>query len=200
MEGTVCFRDFEERDIDFVYKCKNTETLWEFTIGSYRKFSYEDVSKWVQGCMRCDPKYKFWAICKNDENRDIVGWCSVTNIDYSTKTALGLGVVIANPEYNDGFTLVESVLYVFHYVFETLGLNKLTVRFLPEHPVSRYCKCFMNYEKTMVNAVVKNGISHDVECYSISREVYFSIVAAGNSKIREIIRKVISNYKASPMA
>lgn len=195
MESAVCFRDFEERDIDFVYKCKNTETLWKYTLGSYRNFSYEDAAEWIQGCMRDDPTYKFWAICKNDKDRDIVGWCSVTNIDYTTKSALGLGFVIANPEYNDGFTLVESVHYVLHYVFETLGLNKMTVRFLPEHPVSRYCKCFMDYEKTMVNAVVRNGISHDVEFYSISKEVYFSTIAAGDSKVSNIIRKIINNYR-----
>ena len=27
-EYSICFRDFEERDIDFVLKCKNDDSLW----------------------------------------------------------------------------------------------------------------------------------------------------------------------------
>lgn len=28
MPPTVIFRDFEERDIDFIYHCKNDEKIW----------------------------------------------------------------------------------------------------------------------------------------------------------------------------
>ena len=50
-DGVVLFRNFEERDIDFIYKCKNDEKLNELTVGQFHKFTYEEAEKWVHGCM-----------------------------------------------------------------------------------------------------------------------------------------------------
>ena len=51
MERTVCFRDFEERDIDFIYKCKNDEKLNSMIVGPWHPFTYEEAAKWVHGLL-----------------------------------------------------------------------------------------------------------------------------------------------------
>ena len=62
MERTVCFRDFEERDIDFIYKCKNDEKLNSMIVGQSKAFSYEDAVQWVHGCIGSHDIFKFWAV------------------------------------------------------------------------------------------------------------------------------------------
>ena len=44
MEKTVCFRDFEVRDIDFIYKCKNDEKLNSMIVGQWHPFTYEEAA------------------------------------------------------------------------------------------------------------------------------------------------------------
>ena len=45
MDSTVLFRDFEDRDIDFIYHCKNDEKLNEMIVGQYHPFTYEEAVK-----------------------------------------------------------------------------------------------------------------------------------------------------------
>lgn len=189
----VCFRDFEERDIDFVYKCKNNEKLWEYTVGEFHEFSYEEAVEWVHACMHDDMSYKYWAICKNDENRDIVGWCSIAKIDFEKKNAEGHGIVIGDIEYNDGFTWIETLLFLLKYVFETLCFEKLSTLWLSDHPVSKNLACFIKQGSSEPIAIKKNGQSHNVEMVSFSKEDYYNNRDAGNFEVRKIIQRIV-NY------
>ena len=42
------FRDFEERDIDFIYHCKNDEKLNSMIVGQWYPFTYEEAVKWYK--------------------------------------------------------------------------------------------------------------------------------------------------------
>ena len=110
MERTVLFRDFEERDIDFVYQCKNDEKLNSMVVGQWHPFTREEAKQWVYGCMGVHDSYRFWAICTNDNEKRIVGWISLSNIDNETKRAHFHGIVIADPLYRD----VQPLLYSWH--------------------------------------------------------------------------------------
>ena len=81
MQPTVIFRDFEERDIDFIYKCKNDEKLNSLIVAQYHPFTYEEAVQWVHGCMGEHDTFKFWAIATNDDEKRIVGWVAVSHID-----------------------------------------------------------------------------------------------------------------------
>ena len=118
MERTVCFRDFEERDIDFIYKCKNDEKLNSMIVGQWHPFTHEEATKWVHGCMGEHETYKFWAIATNDEEKRIVGWVSISNIDKVNQSVCFHGIVIGDPMYRDGFAWIESYLFILEYVFE----------------------------------------------------------------------------------
>lgn len=196
MESAVCFRDFEERDIDFVYKCKNNEKLWEYTVGDFHRFSYEEAVEWVHGCMRDDPTYKFWAICKNDETRGIVGWCSVAFIDHTNKTAEAYGIVIGDSDYNDGITWIESVMYIFSYVFETLKFDRVTSSWYADHPVSKYLPGLAKFDYLKPNIEFKCGIPHNVISVSLSKDNYDSDKKAGMFEMRSVIKR-ISQYSKS---
>lgn len=144
------------------------------TGGEFHNYTYEEAAEWVHGCMRDDPTYKFWAICKNDETRDIVGWCSVSEIDYEKKSACGHGIVIGNPEYRDGFTWIEAALNSLNYVFNILEFDKIYTCFVANYYVSHLYLQFMKIDKVKKHARYKKGHYYDVIYVSMTRDEYFS--------------------------
>ena len=136
MEKTVVFRDFEDRDIDFIYKWKNDEELNKMTVGQFHPFTYKEAVKWVRGCMGEHETYKFWAVCKNDEEKEIIGWTSLAKIDKGNQSAFFYGIVIGNPQYRKGLPWIEIQQYVMEYAFMKLGIHRLEYSCLAEHPSS----------------------------------------------------------------
>ena len=112
MVNTITFRDFEEHDIDFVYKCKNDAKLNSMIVGDFHPFTYEEAEKWVHGCMGEHETFKFWAVCTKDKEQRIIGWVSLSNINKNESSAFFHGIVIADPDYRDGLAWIESYLFV----------------------------------------------------------------------------------------
>lgn len=192
MEPTVLFREFEERDIDFVYRCKNDEKLNSMIVGQWHPFTYEEAKKWVAGCMGEHETYRFWAICTNDEEKRIIGWVSLSNIDKKNQSAYFHGIVVGDREYNDGFAWIEAYLFIYEYVFETCGLNRLNGSAIVQHKLSNLIAEAM-YEKqegVFRQAVLKDGKFHDVAYCAILKDEYFSHKNAGEFEITRIIRRI----------
>jgi len=196
MADIVTFRKFEERDIDFIFKCKNDERLNSLTVGQYHPFTYEEAVQWVRNCMKGDRSdLKFWAISTNDEEKRIIGWISLSDINQINKSACFHGIVIADPKYNDGMTWIESHLFIYHYGFEVLGLNRIWGSCIREQKSSLYTGIAMlnEYEGVARQAVYKNGCFHDVIYTSLLREDYLRNKEAGEYEFSKIIRRI---YKA----
>lgn len=191
MEATVLFRDFEERDIDFVYQCKNDEKLNSLTVGQWHPFTYEEAEKWVHGCMGEHDTYKFWAICTNDDNKRIVGWAALSNIDIINKTANLHSLTIGDIKYRIGIPWIEAQIYCLSYAFEVLNINTLSECHFSDHPVSTVMSpvLFFNLDKIERNAVEKNGFFHDLEYYTLSRKVYEEHKAKGDYEFMAILTR-----------
>ena len=125
MEPTVLFRDFEERDIDFVCQCKNDEKLNSMIVGKWHPYTRDEAKKWVYGCMGEHDAYKFWAICTNDEEKRIVGWVGISEIDKFKKSAHFYSQVIGDPKYRSGLPWIEIQQFILNFVFEKLCLYVL---------------------------------------------------------------------------
>lgn len=196
MEKTVCFRDFEERDIDFIYKCKNDEKLNSMISGQWHPFTYEEAAKWVHGCMGEHETYKFWAIATNDEEKRIVGWCSLSDIDYSNKSVCYHGLVIADPCYNDGIAWIETNLFVFDYIFEILKLNRMYGTALLGHKTSNAAEFvfFQDREGIQREAIYKNGKYYDLVLSAMLRRDYLLHKDNGDYKITNLLKR-IRTYK-----
>lgn len=192
MEKTVLFRDFEERDIDFIYKCKNDSELNKLVVGQYHPFTYDEAATWVHGCMGEHETFKFWAVCTNDDEKRIVGWISVSRIDYVNKSACFHGIVIADPLYRDGFAWIDCYLFVFEYIFEVLKLNRLYGESLAGHRQSNAAGIIFYYthEGTKRQSVYKNNRYYDVYLGSVLSHEYFEHKRNGDYKIRSIIKRV----------
>lgn len=192
MEPTVSFREFEERDIDFIYKCKNDEKLNLMIVGQFRPFTYEEATQWVHGCMGEHETYKFWAICTNDEEKRIVGWAAIGKIDKINQSAETHSIVIADKEYNDGLAWLETVLFMFRFVFEELHFNRIYGISLMGHKMSNRIGplMFMQIEGVLRQAYFKDGIFYDLQYIGFLKDEYFAHKEAGDYEIMKLIRRL----------
>ena len=194
MINTVCFREFEERDIEFVFKCKNDEKLNSMTVGEYHPFTYEEAENWVHGCTGEHETYKFWAICTNDDEKRIIGWVSLSQIDKFNQSACYHGIVIADTAYRDGFAWIETYSFILQYVFETLKLNRLYGSSIVGHKQSNVASDLFLFkvEGIQREAVVKGGEFYDVRQTSILKREYFENKRNGEYSMRAILKRLKS--------
>ena len=192
MIHTVAFRDFEERDIDFVYTCKNDEKLNDMIVNQNRSFSYEDAVRWVHGCMGEHKDFRFWAVCTPDEEQRIVGWISLSKMDSINRSACFHGIVIGDEDYHDGFAWIESYLFIMDYVFEKLNYNRLYGSSIVGNKDSNSAGFVFLWTKEgiMRQAILRNNRYYDVKTSSILREEYLHYKAQGEYELKAILRRV----------
>lgn len=197
MEPTVIFRDFEERDIDFIYHCKNDEKLNSMIVGQYHPFTYEEATEWVHGCMGEHETYKFWAIATNDEEKRIVGWISLSCIDYQNKSACFHGLVIGDSSFKDGSAWIESYIYILNYFFVTMAFNRLYGTYLPNHIMTKSManSVFFCTEGIYRQSHVKNGIYYDEVFASLLASEYFEHLNKGDFDYNSILKRLIKELK-----
>lgn len=197
MDHRVIFRDFEERDVDFVFETKNNKDIFKLTVDAYRQFSYEEAVLWVKGCMKTDSNYRFWAICTNDSFQRIVGWCSLTNIDPINRCVYSNGMIIADHEYNDGLTLYETHRFLLKYVFEELKYNRVYATFLSENELLQRISSliFDSVEGVMKQAVYRNGTYHDITITAMLRNEYLDCLSKGKFELQNIQELFIDSSK-----
>ncbi len=195
MEGTVLFREFEERDIDFIYRCKNDDKLNEMIVGQYHPFTYEEAEKWVRGCMGEHETYKFWAVCTNDDEKRIVGWTSLSKIDKDNKSAFFYSIVIGDPKYRKGFAWIEIQQFVIDYAFRQLDLNRLEYSCLSEHHSSMSIGpvMFFQQEGLFRQAVYKNNRYYDVAYFGLLKDEYQQHYENGDYEFMSILERY-ANY------
>ena len=192
MEHSVIFRDFEERDVDFIYRCKNDEELSSMVVGQFHPFTYEEAADWVRGCMGEHETYKFWAICTNDEEQKIIGWTALSNIDRINQSVNTHSLVIGDRDYRDGFAWIETAIFLLEYSFEQLGLNRVYGESLLGHKISNFVESlmFMTREGVFRQAVYKNGRFYDISYAAILKDEYFAHKAAGDYELPAVIRRL----------
>lgn len=190
--NTVFFREFEERDIDAIFRWKNDEQLNSMIVGQWRPFTYDDAAKWVHGCMGEHETFKFWAICTNDEEKKIIGWTALSKIDKQNKSVYTHSIVIGDKNYQDGFAWIETVLFLFSYSFETLGMNRVYGESILGNKASNLIEplMFMTREGLFRQAVFQNGQFYDISYAAILKDEYFTHKAAGDYEIPAVIRRL----------
>lgn len=196
MDSAVLFRKFEERDIDFIYQCKNDEKLNSLIVGQYRPITYEEASQWVRNCMKGDrPDLRYWAMCSNDEERRIVGWTSLSEIDYDNKSAFFHGITVADPQYRNGLAWIEAQLFVPDYAFNELKINRLEFTCLTAHKISMSIgpTMFYTHEGTKRSAIYKDGRYYDLALFAILKDEYQKHLENGDYERDEVLLR-FANY------
>ena len=200
MKSTVLIRDFEERDIDFIHQCKNDAKLNEMIVGKYHPFSYEEAVRWVHGCMGEHENFKFWAVCTNDEEKRIIGWVSLSEIDIDNRSACHHGLVIGDASYRDGTGMFEAMLLSMEYAFEVLNIHRLYGSCFADHKISPYLLKSLGFinEGKRRDACYKNNRYYDILDFALLESDYYNYINDGTYKLPYLIKtfvKIIKNSK-----
>ena len=198
MEKTVYFRAFEEGDAPLIHQWKNDDNLNALTVGLNKKTCLAEDLEWLKSHMMHHPYSAYWAICAKDTDK-MIGWACLTNIHYINSSAETGAIVIGDSEYNDGFAWVETVLFLFEYAFERLGLNRVYGESLLGHRISNLVEdlMFMTREGVFRQAAFKNGRFYDISYAAILKDEYFAHKEAGDYEIPAVIRRLKKLRKES---
>ncbi len=197
--NTVIFRDFEEKDVDAIYRWKNDEKLNSMIVGQWHPFTYDEALQWVRGCIGEHETFKFWAICVNDEEKKIIGWTALSKIDKQNQSVYTHSIVIGDKNYQDGFAWIETVLFLLSYSFETLGMNRVYGESILGNNASNLMESlvFMKREGLFRQAVFQNGHFYDISYAAILKDEYFAHKEAGDYEMSSIICRLKKLRKES---
>lgn len=197
--ASIFMRAFEPEDVLLINKWRNDPEIQSMTGGIIRKVSSEMEKAWLHDKMMNNYNEIYWAICLNDETKRMIGYTSINKIDYINRTAEGGGTVIGEKECRDGISLIETVLILLEYVFNTLNLNRFEAKCLFEHktPQALLLSLKFKLEGFFRKAVYKNGDYHDMLYFAILREDYYNALIKGDLELRSIIKRInlIQNEK-----
>lgn len=191
-------RAFEEEDAKLIHQWKNDDELNMLTVGLNKKTCFDEDLEWVKSHMYHHPYSAYWAICSKETGK-MIGWACLTNIHYINSSAETGAIVIGDTEYNDGFAWVETVLFLFEYAFERLGLNRVYGESLLGHKISNLVEdlMFMTREGVFRQAAFKNGRFYDVSYAAILKDEYFAHKVAGDYEMSAVIRRLKKLRKVS---
>lgn len=194
----IFLRPFQEEDYVIINKWRNDYEIQKLTCGPIRSVPLEIEHQWVKAKMLDNNKDIYWSICAK-ENGKMIGYASLNKIDHLNKNAYAGGSVIGDPDYKDGYGVLETMKLIFDYAFLQLNLHRIYTDCLPDHyfaPHSLYALGFIK-EGTFKDAIYKNGKYHDVDNYALMRSDYDRLKEMGEYDINHIIKRCLKHIKES---
>lgn len=194
---SIFLRPFMYDDYVIINKWRNDREIQSMTGGPVRYVSLEIEKQWVLSKMQNNNSDLYWAICVNDETQRMIGYASLNNIDHLNKSADAGGTVIGEKEMRDGYSIFEVMSIILDYAFNQLNLHRIGASCLPNHymaPHSLYAMGFVK-EGTARDEIYKNGKYQDVDHYSLMREDYEKMCAAGEMTVKSMVKRCIAHIK-----
>lgn len=202
LKGSVIYlRLFEPADFEKTYEWHNDFDLMKSTCGPLRFVSREVEREWVLSKSTHNQNDIYLAIC-SIENDEMIGWYSISNIDFRNRKCHCSGVVIGDKRYRDGMAYEEAGELAFMYAINELNMNRITGACLYEQILSRaeMEASFWKLEGIERQAIFKNGRYHDICHYAILREEFFEHLHSGDYdnkilRIGKIIKRLRNEIK-----
>ena len=181
--NTIYLRLFEPNDYEKTYIWHNDFDIQKSTCGHLRFVSKEIEKEWVQFKATHNQNDIYLALCLV-ENDEMIGWYSISNIDFLHRKCHCSGVIIGDKRYRDGVAYREAGDLAFQYIINELNMNRISGSCLKEHILSRADMeaSFWKLEGIERQAIFKNGSYHDICHYAILREEYFNHLHNGDYK------------------
>ncbi len=204
LKGDIIYlRLFEPEDYHKTYLWHNDFDIQKSTCGPIRFVSQEIEKSWVLAKSSHNQIDLYLAIC-TIENDEMIGWYSITNIDYLNRKCHCSGVVIGDKRYRDGTAYQEAGSLAFQYIINELNMNRVTGSCLREHVLSRaeMEASYWKLEGIERQAIYKNGKYHDICHYAILRDEYFDHLNKGEYankvlRLAQIAKRIRKELKES---
>ncbi len=168
----LCLRRLWRTDLEDVFAYSSDPEVPKYLLWSPHR-NLTDTKHYLA---EVDRKYKRgefydWGI---EYGGHIIGTVGFSRLSVRDSTG-ELGYVIHSKHWRQGIA-TEAVKRVIKYGFETLGLNRIEARFLPENTGSRRVaeSCGLTVEGTLREAICIKGRYADISIAAITADEYFS--------------------------
>lgn len=177
MKCSVFLRPFIMEDLEKINKWRNDEEIQKLTCGRFRLVSHEIEKKWLIDKMSNNATQEYFAICLNDESKEMIGYTCIKDIDIYNRKCHLAGIVI-DKEYQDGTYMIDTHLLIFHYIFIHLGMNRIEGNCLESHITSRVMIESFGFELEgiQIDSIYKHHKFHNVCSYALRYEIYSNLL------------------------
>jgi len=177
----VYLRALEPEDYLKTYEWRQDDDI-QNSLGGNRYFvSKEREKQWAHFRSVDESKGIYLAICLK-ENNEMIGYCSIINIDLrNLKAELGGTIIGDSSNRGKGYGKEAQILMLRH-CFEELPLHKVYGYSLAEHKVTEEMMISLGFhiDGTLRDEVYKNGNFKSYTIYSILRNEYEAIYLSDN--------------------
>jgi [ribosomal protein S5]-alanine N-acetyltransferase len=172
---TIYLRGLEKNDIagNWFNWFNNPEITYYMTNGE-RPNSHESLVKYYDQIKNSKDDFVFAIVCK--KNNEHIGNCGLHAFDKISRQAK-LGIVIGEKKYQGRGIGKEAVRLLIKYGFETLNLNKITLKVNSENVIAVriYKKHGFVQEGKLRDDIYKNGRYYDSFVMSLFKRGYNGI-------------------------
>lgn len=176
MEFNIKFRPFRLEDARFINDLRQIEDMEKMIGGAQRPVAFERDLKWVNDLIMNDNHFTlYWAITEI-ENDEIIGYTSLSDIDYRNGTCAWSGLKLAQSNARKGYGL-QAGLKLLKYVFEQMRMVRISAECQEEHIPALDMMLKMGYvqEALRRKTLFKNGIHNSQWLLSVIDEDYTAI-------------------------
>ena len=167
MKFDIKFRPLRLDDAQFINDLRQNEQMEGMLGGAIRPVSYERDVKWVEGLMLNDNQAIIYYAVTELDNDDIIGYTSISEIDYRNGTCFWSGIKIDQNRARKGYG-TQIALKVVKHAFEELRMVRIKGECLEHHQVAINLMLKVGYVKEglMRKTVFKNGIHNNQWLFS----------------------------------
>ena len=170
----VYLRALEPEDYLKTYEWRQDDDI-QNSLGGNRYFvSKEREKQWAHFRSVDESKGIYLAICLK-ENNEMIGYCSIINIDLrNLKADIGGWMIGEKKLWNQGYSK-EAVELLLKYAFDEYPLHKCYSFCLEEHEISNKTHISLGFklEGQLRDHVFKGSKFHTLNVYSILRNEYY---------------------------
>lgn len=178
----VFLRAFNTSDADKVYIWLLDKRNQSHTGGPSYFASKDFVQKWIAEKI-FDKNSFYFAICST-ETREIVGYCSLNDIDYRNRKIMGGGILLGEKEYCNTGSAIEATRIAIEFAFEELNMNLVYTYVLEEHLASIRMLEKAGFKRTGIwpQSVYKRGKYHNQLIMCILKDEFEPIVPENDTR------------------
>jgi [ribosomal protein S5]-alanine N-acetyltransferase len=176
MKFDIAFRPFCLSDACFVNNLRRDEGSEELIGSNKRPVSLERDTKWIEDLIMKDDQSKIYFAITGLFNEKIIGYTSISNIDYRNGSCFWSGLKIERNFSGKGYGK-QTTLKILKFVFEELRMERCTAECLEQHAIALKMMLSSGFkqEGLMRNSIFKNGVFNSQFLLSMIREEYLQI-------------------------
>ncbi|MFD0701802.1 GNAT family N-acetyltransferase [Myroides pelagicus] len=174
-ESKVYLRALSIEDSVVTYQWRQDEVYKQGVVSQVRYSNLESERQWIINSIENHNKGKEvrLAVIEKDSGR-LIGLVYLTNINYINRTGI-MGYMIGESNARGKGYAKEAVLQLLHYVFQQLGINRVSANVLAtnQRSLSAMKKIGFIQEGILREAIFRNGHFIDLISFSILKSDFY---------------------------